>query len=254
MEFRGTVSYGTTVRLSARCARAVGGARELVDGMSLKMPSILPPKRDVALALLDRASVFIHFDPRSEEVMVPSWLKKQAQLVLQVGRNMAVRIPDLEVEEEAVACTLSFNRSPHYCYVPWRFVYALVGEDGRGMVWPDDIPPEVSAASLAQSGPRLRSIAGGQGASKQSGEGKRNDRDRESDGGEFDAARGQPHIGALMEPSSASGEVVRPGVSPKKVAEGQVAAGPAGGESRSHVDESVGQLRASERPYLRLVR
>src|SRR6187399_1494793 len=104
------------------------------------MPTILPPKKDVALALLERASVFIHLDPRDPSVQVPSWFKRQPQLVLQVGLNMLVRIPDLDVGEEAIACTLSFNRAPHYCYVPWRAVYALVGEDGRGMVWPEDIP------------------------------------------------------------------------------------------------------------------
>jgi hypothetical protein len=29
--------------------------------------------------------------------------------------------------------------------MPWNAVYALVGEDGRGMMWPNDIPPEVVA-------------------------------------------------------------------------------------------------------------
>jgi stringent starvation protein B len=105
----------------------------------------LPPKKDVMLALLSRSSVFIHLDPRLESVRVPPWFKKQPQLVLQVGLNMAVRIPDLEVQDDAVSCTLSFNRSPFFCYVPWKAVFALVGEDGKGMLWPDDIPKEVAA-------------------------------------------------------------------------------------------------------------
>src|SRR5262245_15010844 len=97
------------------------------------------------LALLERTSVFIHLDPRGEQVRVPPWLKKQPQLVLQVGLNMAVRIPDLAVEDDAVSCTLSFNRSPVFCYVPWSSVFALVGEDGKGMLWPNDVPKEVAA-------------------------------------------------------------------------------------------------------------
>jgi hypothetical protein len=28
--------------------------------------------------------------------------------------------------------------------VPWASVFAMVGEDGRGMVWPDDVPAEVA--------------------------------------------------------------------------------------------------------------
>lgn len=132
------------------------------------MSSLLPPKKDVALALLERASVFVHLDPRGDDVLVPAWFKRQAQLVLQVGLNMAVRIPDLDVSEDAIACTLSFTRSPHYCYVPWNAVYALVGEDGRGMVWPEDIPSEVAAQtqSLTQKRPQLRSVDGGRSESR----------------------------------------------------------------------------------------
>jgi len=118
---------------------------------------LLPPKKDVALALIQTASsVYVHLDPRGTEVLVPAFLKKQPQLVLQIGLNMAVKIPDLEVGDEAVCCTLSFSRRPHYCYVPWNAVYALVGEDGRGMVWPEDIPPEVS--SQAQPTPTKPSV------------------------------------------------------------------------------------------------
>jgi hypothetical protein len=43
-----------------------------------------------------------------------------------------------------MSCTLSFNRSPFYCVVPWSSVFAMVGEDGRGMVWPDDVPQELA--------------------------------------------------------------------------------------------------------------
>lgn len=105
----------------------------------------LPPKKDVALALLENSTLFLHLDPRQGEVKVPPWFKKQPQLVLQVGLNMPVPIPDLNVDDSGVSCTLSFNRSPHYCYVPWSAIYALVGDDGRGMVWPDDVPAEVAA-------------------------------------------------------------------------------------------------------------
>lgn len=105
----------------------------------------LPPKKEVMLALLQNSSVFIHLDPRRDGVRVPGWFKKQAQLVLQVGLNMAVNIPDLEVQDDSVSCTLSFSRSPFFCYVPWGAVFALVGEDGKGMLWPDDIPKEVAA-------------------------------------------------------------------------------------------------------------
>lgn len=111
----------------------------------------LPPKKDVMVALIQRSSVYIHLDPRRDGVRVPPWFRNQPQLVLQVGLNMAIPIPDLGIEDDAVSCTLSFSRSPHFCYVPWPAVYALMGEDGKGMVWPDDIPPEVAAQQAEQA-------------------------------------------------------------------------------------------------------
>jgi stringent starvation protein B len=100
----------------------------------------------VALALLQGPSLFIHLDPRKPEVIVPLHFKKQAQLVLQVGLNMAVPIPDLHVDDEGVSCTLSFNRAPFWCRLPWTAIYALVGDDKRGMIWPDEVPAEVESA------------------------------------------------------------------------------------------------------------
>jgi len=104
----------------------------------------LPPKKEVALALLERSSVHVHLDPRVASVVVPPWFKSQPQLVLQIGLNMPVPIPDLHLDDDGMSCTLSFNRAPFHCVVPWAGIFAMVGEDGRGMVWPDDVPVEVS--------------------------------------------------------------------------------------------------------------
>jgi stringent starvation protein B len=116
----------------------------------------LPPKKDVMLALLEGPSVYVHLDPRREGVVVPKWFTNQPQLVLQVGLNMAVRIPDLDVSEDGISCTLSFNRSPFWCHLPWSAVYGLVGEDSRGMIWPDDVPTEFSGPPRQR--PRLEAV------------------------------------------------------------------------------------------------
>lgn len=104
----------------------------------------LPPKKDVALALLEQATVLVHLDPRGEQVQVPAWFKRQPQLVLQIGLNMPKPIPDLNVDDDGISCTLSFSNAPHFCQLPWSSVYALIGASGRGMVWPDDVPKEVA--------------------------------------------------------------------------------------------------------------
>jgi stringent starvation protein B len=120
----------------------------------------LPPKKEVALALLESSSVYVHLDPRKDGVVVPARFRSGAQLVLQVGYDMPIPIPDLTVGEDALSCTLSFSRVPFHCTVPWSAVYAIVGDDGRGMVWPDDVPPEVAekARPKEERAPALRSV------------------------------------------------------------------------------------------------
>ena len=127
-----------------------------------------PPKKDVARALLLRGSLFVYLDPRASGVSVPTWFARQAQLVLQVGLDLPVPIPDLRVDDEGVFGTLSFNRAPFTCVVPWSAVFALVGDDGMGMVWQEDLPSEIAAEveqglarEAAAAGPKLRAIDGG---------------------------------------------------------------------------------------------
>ncbi len=119
------------------------------------MTELLPPKKEVALALLERSNVDVYLDPRARGVVVPPQFRTEPRLILKVGLNMPVPIPDLRVEEDSMSCTLSFNRSPFYCVVPWSGVFAMVGEDGRGMVWPDDVPQELAVKTGAPAdGPR----------------------------------------------------------------------------------------------------
>ncbi|MEM1030893.1 MAG: ClpXP protease specificity-enhancing factor SspB [Myxococcota bacterium] len=123
----------------------------------------LPPKKDVALALLQGTSLYVHLDPRRPSVLVPKHFLEQPQLVLQLGLNMAVRIPDLEVDDDGITCTLSFNRTPFWCRLPWSAVFALVGEDGRGMVWPNDVPRELAAQARR---PSLKVVSSSSSSSK----------------------------------------------------------------------------------------
>jgi hypothetical protein len=114
----------------------------------------------VALTLLEGPSLFVHLDPRRTSVLVPKWFAGQSQLVLQVGLNMAIPIPDLKLDDTGITCTLSFNRAPFWCRLPWSAIYALVGEDGRGMVWPDDVPPEVAQQMQRQQAPSAKAAPG----------------------------------------------------------------------------------------------
>jgi stringent starvation protein B len=163
--------------------------------------------------------MFVHLDPRRSGVIVPNGLGNQPQLVLQIGLNMAIPIPDLKVEDDGLSCTLSFNRAPFWCRLPWNAVYALVGEDGRGMVWPDDVPPEValqaqnpkagSAAKPAKKGRKLSAVDASDGARRPRSEGARATEaiglPGESDGAE--ARAGSLDDGDRIGPAAADGSV-----------------------------------------------
>lgn len=133
------------------------------------MTQRLPPKKDVALALLERSNVDVYLDPRAQGVVVPPQFRKESQLILKIGLNMYVPIPDLRFDEEGMSCTLSFSRVPFFCVVPWSSVFAMRGEDGRGMVWPDDVPRELSVKVVDEDQPG----AGGDASAPQSAGGTR---------------------------------------------------------------------------------
>ena len=101
--------------------------------------------------MLLRGSVLVHLDPRLDGVIIPPWLACQAQLVLHIGLDLPVPIQDLRVDDDGIYGTLSFNRAPFRCVAPWKAVFALAGEDGRGMVWTDDVPPEIAAEIQRQT-------------------------------------------------------------------------------------------------------
>lgn len=113
-----------------------------------------PPKRDVMLALLQHAeSVFVNFDPRRDGVVVPAHLKRQPRVVLQYGLNMRIPIPDLDIGEDGIGATLSFEGRPTWTFVPWTAVFAIISQDQKGMLWESDLPREIEAEHKKASNP-----------------------------------------------------------------------------------------------------
>ena len=72
---------------------------------------------------------------------------------------MPVPIPDLRIDQEGVFGTLSFKGVPFACFVPWAAVFALVGEDAKGMVWHTDMPLEIAAEVEREGRRRAESAA-----------------------------------------------------------------------------------------------
>ena len=92
--------------------------------------------------LLEKSSVFVHLDG-TQCIFLPEHLKLQEQVVLQFGLDMAIPIRDLLADEQGVSGTLSFKGKKEYVKVLWATVFALVGEDGKGVVYSEDMPDSV---------------------------------------------------------------------------------------------------------------
>lgn len=114
-------------------------------------------KKTVMQALLMEAeSVFVHLDPTRDMVLVPPHLKKGPVLILEIGMNMRVPIPDLEVIDEGINATLSFGGKPYPCWIPWHSVFALVTPDKKGMIWQEDVPDQAADNYLPPEALRAR--------------------------------------------------------------------------------------------------
>jgi stringent starvation protein B len=121
-------------------------------------PDERPSKREAFVAFLREGWVSLHLDARYPGVAVPAMFAGEPHLVLQYGRNMPIPIPDLEVSDEGVSATLSFSRTPHRTHVPWSSVYVVACTDGRGILYYEDVPQEVSLSAPPTPTPRPRTL------------------------------------------------------------------------------------------------
>jgi stringent starvation protein B len=103
-----------------------------------------PSKQQAFLALLREGWTSLHLDARRPGVNVPQQLRGEPHLVLQYGHDLPIPIPDLEVDDYGVHATLSFSRAAHRTVVPWSAVYVVACDDGRGVLYSEDVPPDVT--------------------------------------------------------------------------------------------------------------
>lgn len=81
------------------------------------------------LSLLARNNIVnVVVVPSTRGVWLPSHLMGDREVRLRVGYGLPVPITDLKVDERGIRATLSFDRRPHTCVVPWEAVVQLHGE------------------------------------------------------------------------------------------------------------------------------
>ncbi len=149
-------------------------------------PGAMPKKREVVVKLLEDGPVLVHLDARRGGVDVPDQHKSEPKLVLRLGHGLTPPIPDLDIDDTGIHATLTFRGKPFPCRIPWAAVYAVVAEDGRGLVWPEHVPPEVQNEFA-------RGEARGPGGEKKAGSSTDDGDGSNGDGGP-DKPKGRGHL------------------------------------------------------------
>jgi stringent starvation protein B len=122
-------------------------------------------KKESLLGYLERGVAMVHLDARRAGVIVPAQFEKAAHLRL----NLSYRFDgsNIDIDEGGVRATLSFNRQPFRCILPWSSIYGITHqESGAGNLWPEDLPAEVTLATAGRetetaARPSLQVIPGG---------------------------------------------------------------------------------------------
>lgn len=115
-------------------------------------PDERPQKKDAFLSFLTEGWVSVHLDARRVGVTLPGELTENPHLVLQYGQDMPIPIPDLVINDQGIGATLSFARISHKTFIPWTAVYIVACTDGRGVVYVEDAPEEVSIMARPPEG------------------------------------------------------------------------------------------------------
>ena len=99
-------------------------------------------KLDVFKQLVEQGMVMVVMDSRKPDVQVPPRFADDHQLRLNF--SLKFYIDDFEYDDYGVRASLSFNKVPYYCDIPWHAVYALNSQAvEQGVMWPDDVPDEL---------------------------------------------------------------------------------------------------------------
>ncbi|MFZ5472049.1 MAG: ClpXP protease specificity-enhancing factor SspB [Myxococcota bacterium] len=107
-------------------------------------------KKERLLTALDKGLTMVHLDARRAGVLVPSHLKTEAHLLL----NLSYRFdpPDLSVGEWGIRSTLTFSGKRFTVAIPWSALYAITSHVTKEFwMYPDDMPAEILEAAKLTS-------------------------------------------------------------------------------------------------------
>lgn len=99
-------------------------------------------KHETLLDLLEVGLIMMHIDARHPNISVPTHLKDDPHLRLNLSYRF--RVPDLNITEESIEVTLSFQQVPHFCKIPLDAIWGVSQPPAPGIhLFLDSMPPEI---------------------------------------------------------------------------------------------------------------
>lgn len=101
-------------------------------------------KQAVLNLALESGPVEVVLDARVPGVTVPAACCSNYQLVLRL--DYMFQIPDMRIEENRLVATLSFNRKPHRCVIPFEAIWSIRTVDSQedeAIFYVEAMPPEI---------------------------------------------------------------------------------------------------------------
>lgn len=99
-------------------------------------------------ALGTGARITVILDATKPRVKVPQHLLRETKLALDLGYNLPTPTTDIDFNDTGFSVTLSFNRAPSACFIPWTALIAVIS--------PVVSPREVPESDEPQPVPGLR--------------------------------------------------------------------------------------------------
>lgn len=103
---------------------------------------MITKKQAIHAGLATSFKTGLMIDTRHPDVSVPERFGGMHNLVLEIGLALPIPIPDLQVTDQSVSCTLSFGSEKYHCVIPLSAVYMVTYGDQR-LLWLLDAPPEM---------------------------------------------------------------------------------------------------------------
>jgi len=109
-----------------------------------------PNKKEMLLELLENGLTMLHFNTNHPDLDVPDYLKEDHTLALNLSYKFM--LSDLDIQEGFIGVTLSFQRVPYFCHLPFDALWGLSQPPGQNLrLFPDCMPVEILFQMMAAS-------------------------------------------------------------------------------------------------------